>query len=52
MILFKYLSQEFEMKKSNLVKQKGFYPYEYMSDFEKVKEKLLRKEKFYRSLTG
>ena len=36
----------------NLVKQKGFYPYEYISDFEKSKEELPSKEKFYSSLTG
>ena len=27
---FKYLSQEFDIKVLDLVKQKGFYPYEYM----------------------
>ena len=32
---FKYLSQEFDNNVLDLVKQKGFYPYEYMSDFEK-----------------
>ena len=31
---FKYLSQEFD-NILDLVKQKGFYPYEYMSDSEK-----------------
>ena len=36
----------------NLVKQKGFYPYEYMSNFEKFREQLTCKEKFYGSLTG
>ena len=35
-----------------LVKQKGFYPYEYITDFEKFKEELLSKEKFYSSLTN
>ena len=49
---FKYLSQEFDNKVLDLVKQKGFYPYEYMSDFEKFKEKIPSKEKFYSSLTG
>ena len=39
---FKYLSPEFENNVLELVKQKGFYPCEYMSDF----------EKFYRSLTN
>ena len=41
---FKYLSQEFDNNILDLVKQKGFYPYEYMSDFEKFKEELPRKE--------
>ena len=49
---FKYLSQEFDKSKLDLVKQKGFYPYEYMTDSEKLKEKLPSKEKFYSSLTG
>ena len=44
---FKYLSQEFDSNVSDLVKQKGFYPYECMSDFEKFKEYLPSKEKFY-----
>ena len=30
---FKYLSQEFDNNVLDLAKQKGFYPYEYMSDF-------------------
>ena len=30
----KYLSQESENNVLDLVKQKGFYPYEYMSNFE------------------
>ena len=49
---FKYLSQEFDNNVLDLVKQKGFYPYEYMSDFEKFKEQLPSKEKFYNLLTG
>ena len=48
---FKYLNQEFDNNVLDVVKQKGFYPYEYMSDFEKFKEVLLSKEKIYRSLT-
>ena len=35
-----------------LVKQKGFYLYEYMGSFEKFKERLSSKEYFYSSLTG
>ena len=48
---FNYFSQEFDNNKLNLVK-KGFYSYQYMSDFEKFKEELPSKEKFYSSLTG
>ena len=48
---FKYLSQEFDSNVLDLVKQKGFYPSEYMTDFEKFKEKLSSKKTFYRSLT-
>ena len=44
---FKYLCQEFDNNASDLVKQKGFYPYEYMNDFEKFKEELPMKEKIY-----
>ena len=32
---FKYLSQETDNNLLDLVKKKQFYPYEYMSDFEK-----------------
>ena len=46
----KYLSQEFDSKVLDLLKQIKFSPYEYMSDFEKSKEQLLSKEKFYSSL--
>ena len=48
---FKYFIQEFENNVLDLVKQEGFYPYEYTSDFEKFKEELPGKEKFYSSLT-
>ena len=37
---FKYLSQEFESKIFDLIKQKGFYPYEYISDLENFNEQL------------
>ena len=43
---FKYLSQEFNIYVLDIVKQKEFYAYEYMSDFEKLKEELPCKEKF------
>ena len=46
------MCQEFDNNVLDLVKQKGFYPYEYMSDFEKFKEDLASKENFYSSLTG
>ena len=34
-----------------IVKQKGFYPYECASDFEKLQKELPGKEKLYSSLT-
>ena len=49
---FKYLSQEFDNNVLDLVKQKGFYSYKYMSDFEKFEEELPSKEIFYSSLTN
>ena len=49
---FKDLSQESDNDVLHLVKQKEFYPYEYMSDFEKLKEQLPSKEKFNSSLTN
>ena len=45
---FKYLSQQFDNNVLDLVRRKNeFYPYEYMNDFEKFKEKLPINEKFY-----
>ena len=44
---FKYLTQEFNRNKLDLVKQKGFYPYEYMTDFEKFKEKITKQRKVF-----
>ena len=49
---FKHLSQEFDKNILDLVKQKGFYLYEYMSDFENFKEELPSKERFYSSLSN
>ena len=49
---FKYLSQEFDNNVLELVKQKRFSPYQYMSDFEKFKQELSRKEKFDSFLKG
>ena len=36
---FRYLSQEFDNNVLDLVKKKGFYPFEYATEFEKFKEK-------------
>ena len=47
---YKYLSQEFNSKVRVLARQKGFYPYENMNNFEKFKGQLTSKEKFYSSL--
>ena len=47
---FKYLSQELNSTVLNEFKQKGFYPYKCMADFEKFKETWVNKEKFYSSL--
>ena len=49
---FKYLIQEFDNNALDLVRQKRFYPYEYVSDFKKFKEELRSKEKFCSSFTG
>ena len=46
---FKYLSQEFDNYLLDLVKQKGFYPYEYMTDFKKFKKQLPNNEQFFKS---
>ena len=46
----KYLGQEFDYIVLDLVTQKGVYLY--MSNFEKFKEQLSNKKKFYSSLTG
>ena len=46
------MSQEFDNNVLNLVNDKGFYHYEYISDFEKIKEQLPSKEKFYSLLSG
>ena len=35
---FKYSSQEFDNNVLDLVKRKGFYPFEYMSNSERSKE--------------
>ena len=50
LINYKYLGQEFDYIVLDLVTQKGVYLY--MSNFEKFKEQLSNKKKFYSSLTG
>ena len=45
------MNHKFDNNVLDLVKQKGFYPYEYMTDFEKFNEELPNKEKFYSLLT-
>ena len=47
---FKFLSHEIRNNVLDPVKHKGFYPYQYMCDFEKFKEQLPCKKKFYISL--
>ena len=49
---FKYLSQEFDKNQLDLVKERGFYHYEYMTDLDEFKEELPSKEKFYSSLSN
>ena len=46
------MSREFDNNVLDIVKQIGFYPYEYMGNFEKFQEELPSKEKFYSSLTN
>ena len=46
------MSQEFDNNILNLANQEGVYTYEYIRDFERFKEQLLSKEKFYSLLTG
>ena len=46
------MSQEFDRKVLDLVKQKGFYPYNYMNCFEKFEKYLSSKEKLCSFMTG
>ena len=48
---FKYSSQESDNNALGTVNENGFSPYEDMSEFEKFKEDLFSKEKFYSPLT-
>ena len=48
---FKYLTEEFGSKNSELLKQKDSYPYEYMNSLKRFsEEKLPDKECFYSSV--
>ena len=50
---FNNLERFYKGEKLSLVKQKGFYPYEYMNSLERFKEnKIPPKEAFYSRLTG
>ena len=49
---FKYLTQELDNNVLDLVKQERFYPYEYVSNFDRFKEQLPRKKKIYIFLTS
>ena len=49
---FKHLSQKFDRKVLDLVKQKRFYSYEYMCNFEKFNETPSSSNDFYSSLSG
>ena len=50
---FKNLLKNYTPKQAELLKQKGFYPYEYMDSVEKFKDKKLPPRKaFYSKLTG
>ena len=44
---FKNLSQEYDYNVLDLVKQKGYFPYEYIRNFEKFKEEAPSKKKIY-----
>ena len=46
------MSLEFDNNILDIVNQKGFYPYEYMPDFENFKEEWISKETFYSFLTS
>ena len=48
---FKYLVEEFGSKNLELLKQKGAYPYEYISSFEKFNEEKLPARKYFYSTT-
>ena len=49
---FKYISEAFKNEQFKLMKQKGVYPYDYMSSFDKFNEKQLPKKGFYSILNN
>ena len=46
---FKYLVEEFGSKSLELLRQKGYYPYEYRISFERFNEKKLPAKKYFHS---
>ena len=48
---FKYLVEEFSSEDSELLKQKGAYPGEYMNSFERFNEEKLPAKKYFSSST-
>ena len=44
---FKYLVEEFGSENLEILKQKGAYPYEYMSNFERFNEEKLPARKYF-----
>ena len=49
---FKYISEAFKNEQFKLMKQKGVYPYDYLSSFDKFNEKQLPKKGFYSILNN
>ena len=47
---FKYLVEEFGSENSEILKQKGDYPYKYMNSFERLHEKNIPARKYFFSL--
>ena len=45
------MTQKFDYNALDLAKQKGFYSFKYMSDFESFKKELPHQDRFYSSLT-
>ena len=46
---FNYLTEEFDSKNLELLKQKDTYPYEYMNSFERFSEEKLPDKKYFYS---